>query len=157
MNNHRLSIYYIIKIILSSCSEELQIVNSDDSMLTKEKGILYYNNKPFSGMITDSYRDGILRSKQSYMLGKRHGRYLEWYPNGQKRYSKKYSKGIQNGEQKEWYSNGTLSRKMQFYEGRQEGKQIGWKENGDLRFKYTYINGKRYGFMGTSLCQGPEG
>ena len=157
MFNHRLSLYYIIRVILSSCSEELQIVNSDDSMLTKEKGILYYRNKPFSGMITNSYHDGLLRSKQSYILGKRHGRYLEWYPNGQKRYSKKYSKGIQNGEQKEWYSNGILSRKMQFYEGRQEGKQIGWKENGDLRFKYTYINGKRYGFMGTSLCQGPEG
>ena len=88
MFNHRLSLYYIIIIILSSCSEELQIVNSDDSMLTKEKGILYYRNKPFSGMITNSYHDGLLRSKQSYILGKRHGRYLEWYPNGQKRYSK---------------------------------------------------------------------
>ena len=83
MFNHRLSLYYIIIIILSSCSEELQIVNSDDSMLTKEKGILYYRNKPFSGMITNSYHDGLLRSKQSYILGKRHGRYLEWYPNGQ--------------------------------------------------------------------------
>ena len=65
--------------------------------------------------------------------------------------------GRLDGLQKEWYRNGNLSRKMEFNQGRQEGGQIGWKENGDLRFKYTYINGKRYGFMGTSLCQGPEG
>ena len=79
MFNHRLSLYYIIIIILSSCSEELQIVNSDDSMLTKEKGILYYRNKPFSGMITNSYHDGTLRSKQSYILGRRHGNIVRGY------------------------------------------------------------------------------
>ena len=46
---------------------------------------------------------------------------------------------------------------MKFQAGKQQGDQIGWKENGDLRFKYTYLNGKRYGFMGSTLCQPPEG
>ena len=46
---------------------------------------------------------------------------------------------------------------MKFQAGKQQGDQIGWKENGDLRFKYTYLNGKRYGFMGSVLCQPPEG
>ena len=157
MYNHRLNIYSIFLIILFSCLEEVQIVNSNDMMLAKKKGVLYYDSKPFSGITTNSYHDGTIQSKQSYHAGKRHGEYYEWYPNGQQRYSKQYDKGIQNGEQKEWYRNGILSRKMKFNQGRQEGEQIGWKENGDLRFKYTYVNGKRYGFMGASLCQGPEG
>ena len=157
MYNHRLNIYSIFLIILFSCLEEVQIVNSNDMMLAKKKGVLYYDNKPFSGITTNSYHDGTIQSKQSYHAGKRHGEYYEWYPNGQQRYSKQYDKGIQNGEQKEWYRNGILSRKMKFNQGRQEGDQIGWKENGDLRFKYTYVNGKRYGFMGASLCQGLEG
>ena len=135
----------------------MQLVNNDDTLLIKEKGILYYHNKPFSGIVTSSYDNGKMRSKQSYKSGKRHGEYHEWYPNGQQRYSKQYDTGIQNGLQKEWYRNGNLSRKMELNQRRQEGDQVGWKENGDLRFKYTYINGKRYGFMGTSLCQGPEG
>jgi antitoxin component YwqK of YwqJK toxin-antitoxin module len=156
MYNHRLNIYSIFLIILFSCLEEAQIVNSHDIMLAKKEGVLYYDSKLFSGIITNIYHDGMKRSKQFYNEGRRHGEYHEWYPNGQQRYSKQYDNGIQNGEQKEWYRNGILSRKMEFNQGRQEGDQIGWKENGDLRFKYTYINGKRYGFMGTSLCQAPE-
>ena len=157
MYNHRLNIYSIFLIILFGCLEEAQIVHSNDRLLTKIKGVLYYDNKPFSGIVTSSYHNGKIQSKQSYDFGRRHGEYHEWYPNGQQRYTKLYHKGIQNGEQKEWYPNGILSRNMKFNQGRQEGEQIGWKENGDLRFKYTYVNGKRYGFMGASLCQGPEG
>ena len=45
MYNHKSNIYNIFLIMLFSCLGEVQIVNSNDMMLTKKKGVLYYDNK----------------------------------------------------------------------------------------------------------------
>ena len=150
-------IYYLLFLILFSCFEPELIVNNNDQLLKKDRGIIYYDNVPLSGIVNSKYPDNKPKSKQTYKSGKPNGLYTEWYPNGQIRYRKDFKDGLQEGEQKEWYWDGALARIMKFQAGKQQGDQIGWNENGDLRFKYTYLNGKRYGFMGSVLCQPPEG
>ena len=150
-------IYYLLSLILFGCFESELIVNNNDQLLQKDQGIIYYDNIPLSGIVNSQYPDNKTKSKQTYKSGKLDGAYIEWYPNGQIRYSKYFKDGLQEGEHKEWHWDGTLARIMKFQAGKQQGEQIGWKENGDLRFKYTYVNGKRYGFMGSALCQPPEG
>jgi len=150
-------IYYYFSLILFGCFESELIVDRNDQLLHKDRGIIYYHNVPLSGIVNSQYPGNTTKSKQTYKSGKPNGPYTEWYPNGQIRYSKNFKDGMQEGKQKEWYWDGTLARIMKFQAGKQQGDQIGWKENGDLRFKYTYINGKRYGFMGSALCQPPEG
>jgi antitoxin component YwqK of YwqJK toxin-antitoxin module len=149
-------IYYFLSLILFGCFESELTVNSNDQLLHKDRGIIYYDNLPISGILNSQYSDNKTKSKETYRSGKLNGPYTEWYPNGQIRYSKNFKDGLQEGEQREWYWDGTPSRIMKFQTGKQQGDQIGWKENGDLRFKYTYQNGKRYGFMGSALCQAPE-
>ena len=150
-------IYYLLSLILFGCFESELIVNNNDQLLQKDRGIIYYDNVPLSGIVNSQYPHNKTKSKQTYKSGKLDGAYIEWYPNGQIRYSKYFKDGLQEGEQREWHWDGTLARIMKFQAGKQQGDQIGWKENGDLRFKYTYVNGKRYGFMGSVLCQPPEG
>ena len=150
-------IYYFLSLILFGCFESELIVNNNDQLLQKDRGIIYYDNVPLSGIVNSQYPHNKTKSKQTYKSGKLDGAYIEWYPNGQIRYSKYFKDGLQEGEHKEWHWDGTLARIMRFQAGKQQGEQIGWKENGDLRFKYTYVNGKRYGFMGSALCQPPEG
>ena len=150
-------IYYFLSLILFGCFESELIVNNNDQLLQKDQGIIYYDNVPLSGIVNSQYPHNKTKSKQTYKSGKLDGAYIEWYPNGQIRYSKYFKDGLQEGEHKEWHWDGTLARIMKFQAGKQQGEQIGWKENGDLRFKYTYVNGKRYGFMGSTLCQPPEG
>jgi antitoxin component YwqK of YwqJK toxin-antitoxin module len=150
-------IYYLLSLILFGCFESELIVNNNDQLLQNDRGIIYYDNVPLSGIVNSQYPDNKTKSKQTYKSGKLNGPYTEWYPNGEIRYSKNFKDGLQEGEQREWYWDGTLARTMKFQAGKQQGEQIGWKENGDLRFKYTYVNGKRYGFMGSTLCQPPEG
>jgi len=150
-------IYYLLSLILFGCFESELIVNNNDQLLQKDRGIIYYDNVPLSGIVNSQYPHNKTKSKQTYKSGKLNGPYTEWYPNGKIRYSKNFKDGLQEGEQREWYWDGALARIMKFQAGKQQGDQIGWKENGDLRFKYTYVNGKRYGFMGSTLCQPPEG
>ena len=150
-------IYYFLSLILFGCFESELRVNNNDQLLQKDRGIIYYDNVPLSGIVNSQYPHNKTKSKQTYKSGKLDGAYIEWYPNGQIRYSKYFKDGLQEGEHKEWHWDGTLARIMKFQAGKQQGEQIGWKENGDLRFKYTYVNGKRYGFMGSVLCQPPEG
>ena len=150
-------IYYLLFLILFGCFKPELMINNNDQLLKKDRGIIYYDNVPLSGIVNSQYPDNKQKSKQTYKSGKPNGSYTEWYPNGQIRYRMNFKDGLQDGEQKEWYWDGTLARIMKFQAGKQQGDQIGWKENGDLRFKYTYLNGKRYGFMGSALCQPPEG
>ena len=150
-------IYYLLSLILFGCFESELIVNNNDQLLQKDQGIIYYDNIPLSGIVNSQYPDNKKKSKQTYKSGKLNGPYTEWYPNGKIRYTKNFKDGLQEGEQREWYWDCTHARIMKFQAGKQQGDQIGWKENGDLRFKYTYVNGKRYGFMGSTLCQPPEG
>ena len=150
-------LHCFVAILFFGCIEPELTVNRNDRLLRRDRGIIYYENVPFSGIVNSQYQDGTQQAKQSYKSGKRNGQYSEWYPTGQIRYSKNFKNGLQEGEQKEWYRDGILSRVMKFQAGKQQGEQIGWKENGDLRFKYTYVNGKRYGYMGAALCQPPEG
>ena len=150
-------IYYLLSLILFGCFESELIVNNNDQLLQKDQGIIYYDNIPLSGIVNSQYPDNKTKSKKTYKSGKLNGPYTEWYPNGKIRYTKNFKDGLQEGEQREWYWDGTIARIMKFQAGKQQGDQIGWKENGDLRFKYTYVNGKRYGIMGSKLCQPPEG
>ena len=150
-------LYCFVAILFFGCFEPELTVNRNDRLLRRDRGIIYFENVPFSGIVNSQYQDGTPQAKQSYKSGKRNGQYSEWYPTGQIRYSKNFKNGLQEGEQKEWYRDGILSRVMKFQAGKQQGEQIGWMENGDLRFKYTYVNGKRYGYMGAALCQPPEG
>lgn len=146
----------LLTVFSKACFEGQPRIRADHSSLSKIKGVVLFDNSPFSGVLFSVFTNGSKKYEQEILEGKKHGTETMWYPNSQIRSVSEFSNGVLNGSQKEWYWNGASAREMKFVNGKQSGLQIGWKENGDLRFKYTYQNGKRYGFMGSVLCQAPE-
>lgn len=143
-------------ILVSGCFGLQDRVSANHSSISRTEGVILLDELPFTGVLYDLYPNGSQKFEQEFSEGKKHGMETLWYPNSNLRSMSEFSHGILNGSQREWYQDGTPAREMQFVDGKQSGEQIGWKENGDLRFKYIYKNGKRYGFMGSALCQAPE-
>lgn len=156
ISRRQISIILFSMLIWTGCFESGVRISANDPALDKQRGVMLYNGQAFTGSVYSLYRDGSPKSETSFQDGRRQGVLTEWYPNGEVRSVSHFHNGVREGEQKEWYRDGTPARVMQFENGRQSGRQIGWKENGDLRFKYSYRDGKRYGFMGSALCQAPE-
>ena len=146
------------------------------SIITKSKGVTYFDNQPFTGIVIDNYNNYQKKLRINYRKGEKHGKSFSWYPNGQIkeksiynkggkigthlgfwpngniRFKKNYSKGLLNGKQKQWHKNGVLARLSNYNKGKEQGSQKGWRKNGDLRYNYQMIDNRRYGFMGSKTC-----
>ncbi len=151
-------------------------VNKNDTHIKVINGLVYYNKKLFSGVLTGNYADGKKRSYTEYFEGGKWGKELIWYyngqlyteryytvgmkdsvnkgywPNGNRKFEYFFSKGNYNGSFKEWYPDGKLSIWMNYKNGKEEGSQKGWRENGKLFINYVVKNGKTYGVVKSRLC-----
>lgn len=180
-------ICFLVVIMVCSCTEkELassiqkeipQIRIEEDSLkLNPNKGLVYYRNKPFTGISFSAYannqtsrqityihgkkdglqtmwfEDGTKSFKCNYVDGKQEGKAFTWWRNGQKRSESNYKKGIANGEQLQWYKSGAIFKKKNIVNGREDGLQQSWRENGKLYNNYEAKNGRIFGLKRATLC-----
>mgnify|MGYP005990188139 FL=1 len=160
---------------------EINIPSIEKNILNQsfkyKMGILYFNNKPYSGVVNEFYENESLKSKSEYYNGKREGDYFGWYANGSKWFQRFYSKGIKvkthkgwfkNGQQmfeyqinnkgvydgfvKDWHLNGQIAKHFNFLNGKETGSQKMWKPNGKIRANFYTVEGERFGLIGLKNC-----
>ncbi|MCK0131408.1 toxin-antitoxin system YwqK family antitoxin [Flavobacteriaceae bacterium F08102] len=154
----------------------LQKVAVADIEIRSQEGLVFYENQPFTGVVTEYYDNGQLAKETSYFQGKKEGSfrkwfdtgiksyeatYLEgrlngvaksWWKNGKIRSEAQYEYGIANGIQRQWYQSGNLFKEMHMVDGHEEGLQKAWRENGKLYNNYEAKNGRIFGLKRANLC-----
>lgn len=101
-----------------------------DNTLYEKNGLMYLNNKPYTGNGITNHPDGILASKQ-YTNGVLNGSSIEIYPNGQKRLQEYYVNGKNDGVSTFWYENGQKKKETYYINGEPNGLETKWYENGN--------------------------
>ena len=154
----------------------MEVDKSHNNLILKN-GILYFEEKQYSGIVNEFYDGKKIKSKSAYHQGKRHGFFWGWYKNGMQWFQRSYTNGLKsgihigwhknglqmfeyqfnnkgdyNGTVKDWYSNGTLSKHFNFVEGKETGSQKMWDLNGKLRANFYTVNGERHGLIGLKNC-----
>ncbi len=155
---------------------EQRVLAVGDPRLKKQRGLLYLDERPFSGALESVDLKGVLRVRESYVDGKRDGKMSRWYAGGEKESEREYRDNLKHGKHEGWYPNGQTKFRMQFVrgryagercewfesgkklavfryvDGREEGLQRVWDEGGKLRSNYVVRNGRRYGLVGAKPC-----
>lgn len=151
-------------------------VTEGDPSLRLTNGVLFYANQPFSGVVTEFYPNGLMKTKTEYDLGrehgtswmwyedgrflwerryqngKKHGQHEGWWPNGQRKFLYHFANGEHEGEARDWYANGQLAQCYRYEKGQEVGLQQAWRENGKLYANYVVKEGKRFGLVNSRLC-----
>ncbi len=94
---------------------------ASQSEVTKKKGLVYYEGRPFSGWLlsdeTISGNECECTLKARYKNGKKNGLMQQWYRNGTLKYSGYYRNNVKVGEHKYYYPNGKLKRIERYKSG----------------------------------------
>lgn len=160
----------------SYISENALIVAKSNLELRPNEGLVYYQNKPFTGAGQIDYASGIPAETIEYAGGKKHGYHRKWFENGQLsfeaeqvhgklhgtsqtwwkdgtiRSESNYQEGKIHGIQTQWYKSGALFKKRSIVNGREEGLQRAWRENGKIYNNYEAKNGRIFGLKRSTLC-----
>jgi len=157
--------------------QALKVINIDSGKFSNQNGIIWLNNKLFSGtafglfpgsndtaFITSYfngkehgewikfYSKGIVKEKRHFDNGTKAGEYNTWWENGKMQQQYFFKDDEYEGICKEWNNNGILIRAMQYRRGHEDGQQQQFYDNGKIRSNYFIINGRRYGLLGTKNC-----
>ncbi len=146
-----------------------------DTALKTVNGVLFYQEKPFSGFVNGYYANGIKKSLQSFYAGKEEGWLVTYYPNkkidakryyhkgekdsihqgwwqnGKLRFEYHFKDGVYEGDFKEWYQSGKRLKWISY----QAGKEVwgkGWRENGKAFMSFVVRDGRLYGQINPNLC-----
>ncbi|WP_422091844.1 toxin-antitoxin system YwqK family antitoxin [Tenacibaculum ovolyticum] len=142
-----------------------------------KNGILFFNEKQYSGTVEEYYSKGKLKSTATYYQGKKNGFFNGWYMDGSKWFKRFYTnglksgvhegwfdngkpmfeyhfntKGLYNGKVTEWYKNGNLLKEFHFKEGKEDGSQKMWQQNGKIKANFVTKEGERFGLIGLKKC-----
>lgn len=151
--------------------------NKHDAKFKTKNGVLFFDDKVYSGYVNEYHKEDILKSTSQYYKGKREGKYFGWYPNKSKWFQRFYKngiklgthkgwfkdgqqmfeyqlndKGVYNGSVKDWHYNGQIAKHFNFVNGKEEGSQKMWKVNGNIRANFYTVNGERHGLIGLKNC-----
>jgi antitoxin component YwqK of YwqJK toxin-antitoxin module len=158
---------------------KLTIIELADSSISNRQGVLFYHEKPFTGIVLDKYPNnhlalknvflnGLLEGKQEkyypdgskmeirfYKENRKSGEHHGWWENGQMKFEYFIENDIPIGTHREWYQNGQLYSLSNYnHEGQPEGEQKMWFESGQMKANYVIKDGRRFGFLGAKGCMG---
>lgn len=156
---------------------ETNIVEASDENLKLENGVLFYKQKPFSGVLLENFTSEIIKSRTEYLNGKKHGNEQHWYANGSQLSERSYAGGFKvgvhkswwssgdlkfeyhfnnngefHGNVKEWFESGKVFRDFNYDSGKEVGLQRMWKIDGRIKANYEVVNGERFGLIGLKKC-----
>lgn len=151
-------------------------IHTDSLKLIPSKGLVFYQDKPFSGtaltynntgktiVSTDYLKgkkhglykkwfdDATLSFEANYQDGKRHGNTKSWWKNGNIRSDSNFENGIAQGVQMQWYQSGAKFKRINLKDGKEEGLQQSWREKGKIYNNYEAKNGRIFGLKRANLC-----
>lgn len=122
-----------------------EYILQDDKVVCKNlKIVTPLTYKQFRKLIT--YKLDTNFSKCTYVAGKLHGSYKEWYENGNLRIKCTYKNGLLNGRYNEWYNDGKVKIKTNYVNGNLHGSYKEWI--GRFTKESYYVNGYSELFCG---------
>lgn len=157
--------------------EKMLSFSADNPQISFENAGVFYQGKPFSGMLfrLDSQTQDTLKI-ESYLKGNRHGRwvqyfpghvlkefrtfergkktgaFVQYFPTGKKQQEYHFQNDEYQGLASEWNERGVLIREMHYVAGHEEGSQKLFYDNGQIRANYVMKDGRRFGLLGTKNC-----
>ena len=103
----------------------------DAESLPERDGLIYHDNKPYSGWGKGMHYDSSQAAQLAYIKdGKPDGPSIEWYQNGQKRGEGSYKKGKPDGPFIEWHKNGQKAAQGTFKDGEEVSVKY-WNSKGE--------------------------
>lgn len=155
----------------------LPVLNLQHVEAKTKQGVFYVNDTVFSGRIyglfpgtadtsfvksylmgkehgewKQYFPAGQLREVRYFKQGKKEGEYQAWWPNGEQRLLYHFADGEYEGNCQEWNVEGVLIKDMNYRQGYEEGSQKLWYNNGKIKSNYVMKGGRRYGLLGTKNC-----
>lgn len=162
---------------LFSCERTDVVIETNDTGLQLENGVLFYNESPFNGLLVARYANSAIKSQLQYKEGRKDGYEKKWHSNGQLSQERSYAKGFKvnnhlgwwpngtpkfeytfnsfgtyEGSRKEWYSNGALMLHFNYADGKEIGNQKMWSDTGKIKANYDVVEGERFGLIGLKKC-----
>ena len=86
----------------------------------------------FSGLLVDTYPDGVLKSRSVVSNGLLQGLSQGWHTNGILQVEETYEAGVSHGLRSKWYPDGRLLSEAPIDRGRLQGVFQHWDEQGNL-------------------------
>ncbi|AEV31670.1 hypothetical protein Oweho_0656 [Owenweeksia hongkongensis DSM 17368] len=166
----------------STVAGEITSETAEDTVLQSNlrldpnKGLVYYQNRPFSGFSISYYQnaipsetiqyrkgkkegklkkwfsDGTLSFEATYADGKLHGITKSWWSNGYQRSETNYVEGKVDGKLTQWYNTGDKFKELNYTMGQENGMQKAWRKNGKLYSNYEARDGRIFGLKRANLC-----
>ena len=151
-------------------------VSSENKKIKLDNGIVYFDNKVFSGFVKESYDptkvkavfcflngkqhgetksyflNGKLKDSRTYKEGKSYGRQYGYWENGYQKFDFIYINDKREGLQKQWYESGQKYAFLTFKNDQEDGMQKAWRENGKPYINYEAKEGHRYGLQKSNYC-----
>tara|TARA_A100000164_G_C21776499_1_gene708863 strand:+ start:266 stop:904 length:639 start_codon:yes stop_codon:yes gene_type:complete len=121
------------------------LLSNNPKLNYDSKGVLNYENIPFSGFLIKKSRDGQLIEKKGFYRGHIEGKSVGYFENGNKKYKRYYKDGKKTGKHIGWYISGQIKFKYFFKEGLSEKKHTQWYDNGMIHSEINYLDGKPFG------------
>ena len=163
------------------CQEKQQLalveVESNDSSLVLNNGLLLYINKPFTGLFKEYDSINNTTNSSNYILGKKGGLETKTYTNqiiAEERFYKRglktgnhrgfwqdgslkfeyffNNKGFYDGSFKQWSKDGQIIKEFNYVNGKENGSQKMWNTNGTIRANYFVKHGEIFGLIGLKKC-----
>ena len=103
-----------------------------ESLELRRDGLIYHDNKPYSGWGKEIYDSGQA-SRLAYVKdGRRHGPIIEWYDSGQKSVEGTYKDGEPHGLVTVWHENGQKRLERTYKDGKRvDGSTKFWNSKGE--------------------------
>ena len=181
---YRNSILFLLLAVLVRCGaqqpdlvEQLPLFDATVHPCRDSNGFTYMQGLPFTGVLYQLHSGSNDTAQiRSYVNGKPHGIWKQFYTNGQQQFSRSFYHGNKTGIYTRWWENGrkqlqyaflndeykgacyewnregVLIKAMHYHAGHETGSQKLFYDNGKVRANYTIINGRRFGLLGTKNC-----
>ena len=141
MKTRNFKIFIITGILMISCNNEIPKADINCSDLNESSGIVFINEKKFSGSCFTIYDVNLeIDEIRTYKRGIRHGVWAKYHSNGFLEYQGSYKKGEIHGKYIGYYNNGSLKETGRLSEGFRDGEWFLYDPNGKLLRKELHID-----------------
>ena len=102
----------------------------DSESLPERDGLIYHDDKPYSGWGKHMYDSGQVSDLAEFKDGKQNGLMIEWHKNGQKSVEGNFKDGEPHGLVKVWHKNGQKALEGTFKDGEEVSVKY-WNSTGE--------------------------
>ena len=115
-----------------------------ESMESKDVGVMFHNEKPYTGKVKACYDNGRVKSITSFKNGIHDGEAKWYHENGLLSCKFTYKDGIIEGERLDFYENGMINEKGVYWNDEVDSKWYLYDEDGKLLKVSTHKGGEGY-------------